>query len=193
MTRCRRGFCVAALALILIADLGQALAQAGGDATSGVEERQRRLGEFDPDRGDQGGAEEGDADLAFPEPPEQGALAPPTAEAYQAALQAYYAYRQAGYEQRLGVFAWQLLSTKIIFVVVLVLVLAGIYFAAIQFHAGLRRRGQADAAPPEETELSLSLSEVKVRSPVLGVIILTISLAFFYLYLVHVYPIRNVF
>ena len=46
---------------------------------------------------------------------------------------------------------------------------------------------------PEETELSLSLREVKVRSPVLGVIILTISLAFFYLYLVHVYPIRNVF
>ena len=193
MTRCRRGFCVAALALILIADLGQALAQAGGDATSGVEERQRRLGEFDPDRGDQGGVEEGGADLAFPEPPEQGALAPPTAEAYQAALQAYYAYRQAGYEQRLGVFAWQLLSTKIIFVVVLVLVLAGIYFAAIQFHSGLRRRDKTEPAGPAETEISLSLSEVKVRSPVLGVIILTISLAFFYLYLVHVYPIRNVF
>ncbi|MGH6921170.1 MAG: hypothetical protein ACREJ0_26130, partial [Geminicoccaceae bacterium] len=103
---------------------------------------------------------------------------------------AYYAYRKAGYEHRLGVFAWQSLSTKIIFVVVLLLVLAGIYFAAIQFHAGLRRR---DGADPAETELSLSLSEVKVRSPVLGVIILTISLAFFYLYLVHIYPIRNVF
>jgi hypothetical protein len=81
----------------------------------------------------------------------------------------------------------------VIFVVVLLLVLAGIYFAAIQFHAGLRRRDAADPAHPEETELSLSLKEVKVRSPVLGVIILTISLAFFYLYLVHVYPIRNVF
>jgi hypothetical protein len=185
VTRCRRGLCVAALALIVVADLGQALAQAGDDATSGVEERQRRLGEFDPNQSD--------ADLAFPEPPEQGALSQPTAEAYQAALQAYYAYRQAGYEQRLGVFAWQLLSTKIIFVVVLVLVLAGIYFAAIQFHSGLRRRDKTEPAGPAETEISLSLSEVKVRSPVLGVIILTISLAFFYLYLVHVYPIRNVF
>jgi len=71
--------------------------------------------------------------------------------------------------------------------------LHGIYFAAIQFHTGLRRRHAADPAPPEEAELSLSLGEVKIRSPVLGVIILTISPAFFYLYLVHVYPIRNVF
>jgi len=37
--------------------------------------------------------------------------------------------------------------------------------------------------------LALGPSEVRV----LGVIILTISPAFFYLYLVHVYPIRNVF
>jgi hypothetical protein len=63
----------------------------------------------------------------------------------------------------------------------------------MQFHAGLRRRGPAAPGEAEETEFSLSLSDVKVRSPVLGVIILTISLAFFYLYLVHVYPIRNVF
>ena len=185
MSGWRCGLGLAALALILMTDLGQALGQAGGDAASGVEERQRRLGEFDPNQSG--------ADLAFPEPPEQVALAQPTAEAYQAALQAYYAYRQAGYEQRLGVFAWQLLSTKVIFVVVLLLVLAGIYFAAIQFHSGLRRRDKTEPPGPEETEISLSVSEVKVRSPVLGVIILTISLAFFYLYLVHVYPIRNVF
>jgi hypothetical protein len=120
-------------------------------------------------------------------------LSAATAEAYQASLQAYYTYRRVGYEQRLGVFAWQLLSTKVIFFVVLLLVLAGIVFAAIQFHSGLRRRGEGEVPSPQETELSLSLREVKVRSPVLGVIILTISLAFFYLYLVHVYPIRNVF
>jgi hypothetical protein len=183
----RRGAVLAALALVLVADPGQARAQAG-DAAPGVEERQRRLEEFDPARG----AEEGGADLAFPEPPDQRASAQPTTQAYQEALQAYYAYRRVGYEQRLGVFEWQLLSTKVIFVVVLLLVLAGIYFAAIQFHSGLRRRDGAEPGQ-DETEVSLSLSEVKVRSPVLGVIILTISLAFFYLYLVHVYPIRNVF
>lgn len=179
---------VATLALVLIAGIGLAFAQEGGEAPSEVDERRQRLEGFDPG----GVADQGGADLAFPDAPDPAASAQ-TTEAYQATLQAYYAYRKAGYEHRLGVFAWQSLSTKIIFFVVLLLVLAGIYFAAIQFHAGLRRRDGTDPAKPEETELSLSLREVKVRSPVLGVIILTISLAFFYLYLVHVYPIRNVF
>jgi hypothetical protein len=179
----------AVLALCLIAGLGLAIAQEGGEAPSDVDERRQRLEGFDPDSA---AADQAGADLAFPDAPDPAA-SPETTQAYQATLQAYYAYRKAGYEHRLGVFAWQSLSTKVIFVVVLLLVLAGIYFAAIQFHAGLRRRDAADPAQPEETELSLSLSEVKVRSPVLGVIILTISLAFFYLYLVHVYPIRNVF
>jgi len=173
----RRGLAGAAFALVLIAGLGGAIAQEGG----------RSLDDFEP------GAASGPAepDLALPDPPDSAA-SPETKQAYQVSLQAYYAYRQAGYQHRLGVFAWQSLSTKLIFVVVLLLVLAGIYFAAIQFHAGLRR-GHGDPGKPEDTELSVSLSEFKVRSPVLGVIILTISLAFFYLYLVHVYPIQNVF
>jgi hypothetical protein len=184
----RRRLGATGLVLVLIASFGIAIAQEGGEAPSGTDERRQRLEDFDPDAAiDQAGD-----NLAFPDAPDPMAVSAETTEAYQATLQAYYAYRKAGYEQRLDVFAWQSLSTKIIFVVVLLLVLAGMYFAAIQFHAGLRRRGQ-DPASPEETELSLSLSEVKVRSPVLGVIILTISLAFFYLYLVHVYPIRNVF
>jgi hypothetical protein len=178
----------AALALCLVAGLGLAIAQEGSEAPSSADERRQRLEGFDPDSA----ADQAGADLAFPDAPDPAA-SPETNQAYQATLQAYYAYRKAGYEHRLGVFAWQSLSTKVIFVVVLLLVLAGIYFAAIQFHAGLRRRDAAGPAQPEETELSLSLSEVKVRSPVLGVIILTISLAFFYLYLVHIYPIRNVF
>ena len=176
-----------ALGLALIASLGVAIAQEGSQAPSDIDERRQRLEGFDPDSA----ADQGGADLAFPDAPDRTGSAQTTA-AYQATLQAYYAYRKAGYEHRLGVFAWQSLSTKVIFVVVLLLVLAGIYFAAIQFHAGLRRR-ETDPTYPDETELSLSLSEVKVRSPVLGVIILTISLAFFYLYLVHVYPIRNAF
>jgi hypothetical protein len=183
----RRGGALA-VALALIASIGIAIAQEGSEAPSSVDERQRRLEAFDPDSAaaDQAGPDPSLGDLALPDAPDPASASAQTTEAYQATLQAYYAYRKAGYEHRLGVFDWQSLSTKVIFVVVLLLVLAGIYFAAIQFHAG-------DPAHPEETELSLSLSEVKVRSPVLGVIILTISLAFFYLYLVHVYPIRNVF
>jgi hypothetical protein len=40
--------------------------------------------------------------------------------------------------------------------------------------------------------LDLSTAGLKVSSPVLGVIILVISLAFFYLYLVYVYPISEI-
>jgi hypothetical protein len=48
------------------------------------------------------------------------------------------------------------------------------------------------AASDVATEIDLSTSSVKVSSPVLGVIILVISLAFFCLYLVYVYPISEV-
>ncbi len=58
------------------------------------------------------------------------------------------------------------------------LVSCGIVFAAIQ---------------PTTTELEISSNGVKVNSPVPGVIILVISLAFFYLYLVYLCPIENVF
>jgi hypothetical protein len=184
-----RAIVAVGLALLLIASVGPGVAQQATQDPSSAERLRQRLDDFDPDAA----AAPRETDLAFPDAPDPASTSPETTEAYQATLQAYYAYRKAGYEHRLGVFAWQSLSTKIIFVIVLLLVLAGIYFAAIQFHSGLRRRGDEAGAPTEETELSLSLREVKVRSPVLGVIILTISLAFFYLYLVHVYPIRNVF
>jgi len=82
---------------------------------------------------------------------------------------------------RENVLRWQHLSTKIILFVVLVLVGMGLYFAWVQFHSGSRDESV--------NELNISMDGIKVSSPVLGVIILTLSLAFFYLYLVHVYPI----
>ena len=112
-----------------------------------------------------------------------------TEAAYRKAWQAYYKYRVQGYEDRLQVFAWQSISTKVIFGVVVALVLAGVYFAAVQFHVGMRAGREAG----EAGEVEMSFKGVKVRSPVLGVIVLTISLGFFYLYLVYVYPIENVF
>lgn len=121
----------------------------------------------------------------------------PLRESCQAAWQSYFDYRAHGLEHRRDVFEWQLSSSKVIFVTVLLLVAAGIYFAAVQFHAGLGRlRGGAgdEAVPaPYATELSASKEGIKVSSPVLGVIILVLSLGFFYLYLVYVYPIEEVF
>ncbi len=138
-----------------------------------------------------------------PEAPAAFVQDPETLEKYQQSLRAYYDYRISGLEHRSRVFKWQLFSAKLIFAIVLILVGAGIYFAAVQFYAGLaqdkaRREslpaGETQQGPPTtQTEISASLEGIKISSPVLGVIILTLSLAFFYLYLVYVYPIEDTF
>jgi hypothetical protein len=125
-------------------------------------------------------------DQALPSGPDISALDPATRAKYAAALTAYYDYRISGYSHRQDVFAWQFFSSKIIFWVVLLIVFAGILFSAIQFF-------QVSAKQPEVTEMEASLQGIKVTSPVLGVVILTMSIAFFYLYLVFVYPINNAF
>jgi len=66
---------------------------------------------------------------------------------------------------------------------------SGIVFAAIQFHHGIKGSSSLDI----NTEIELSTKNVKINSPVLGVIILLISLGFFYFYLVHIYPVENIF
>lgn len=135
---------------------------------------------------------------------------------YQQALRAYYDYHRSGLEHRKSVFAWQLLSSKIIFVVVIVLVLSGVYFSGVQFHSSLRATraapvkqaadksnisdgttakdsSEARAVDYPTTHLEASLQGIKVTSPILGVIILALSFLFFYLYLKYVYPINEIF
>ncbi|MCD6224057.1 MAG: hypothetical protein J7K32_00795 [Deltaproteobacteria bacterium] len=121
-------------------------------------------------------------------------------EAMFVAFKSYYEYRTKGFEHRKRVFAWQLLSSKIIFFVVIFLVLAGVYFSWMQFHKKMDDEKAGD--PPSRasdvkrleyvTTFSVSAKEIKVSSPVLGVIILVISLLFFYLYLVYVFPIEEI-
>ena len=129
-----------------------------------------------------------------PEAPPAWLEDPATNQAFLRAMSGYYEYRTSGLEHRRRVFEWQLLSSKVTFVTVLLLVLAGIVFAAIQFRAGLARSGAPGRESGDKetaTQLELATTGIKVTSPVLGVIILLISLAFFYLYLVYVYPISE--
>lgn len=106
----------------------------------------------------------------------------------------YYGYMEFGYKHRRNVFAWQMFSSKVIFYIVIGLVLIGIYFAWLQFNFAMKNSKKAgDLGKQLETEISASGKEFKVSSPVLGVIILLISLMFFYLYLRYVYPINEVF
>lgn len=87
------------------------------------------------------------------------------------------------------VFEWQMVSTKVSFWVVIGLVGIGVFFAAIQFR---RAMGATGAGENMTTDIEISGNGLKVSSPVLGVVILAISLGFFYLYLRHVYPIEHV-
>jgi hypothetical protein len=103
---------------------------------------------------------------------------------------AYFDYLTRGADHRSRVFAWQLLSSRLIFAMVIAIVAAGLYFSWMQFNAGLRQEAGPEAT---STTFEASPTGLKVSSPVLGVIILTLSLVFFYLYLVHVYPIEEIF
>jgi hypothetical protein len=104
----------------------------------------------------------------------------------------YYKYMRHGYRHRANVFTWQLISSIIIFSMVICLVFIGIYFAWLQFKLALKEK-EKGKEEDLATEINVSPKEIKVSSPVLGVIILIISLLFFYLYLVYIYPIEELF
>lgn len=135
-----------------------------------------------------------DSIISVPTATQLQLLSDSTLAMYDNAMHAYYEYRVSGFAHRKDVFAWQLFSTKFTFWCVLFLVFSGICFSAIQFYKSMSREVMEGQPVPESiTEFEASASGVKITSPVLGVIILVISLAFFYLYLVYVYPISEIF
>jgi hypothetical protein len=110
----------------------------------------------------------------------------------------------------------QLIQTRIIFVLVLILVGAGLFFSWMQFQQSLNwnrhvknnvrpvgplvgdkpaehndetpSNQDKDYEPSPET-IKLGKDGVEIRSAYVGVIILALSMAFFFLYLKYVYPI----
>jgi len=139
------------------------------------------------------------------------------------ATQESYRYLISAYQHRRSSFDWNLAADKIIFAVVIVLVISGLVFAAIQFRIALagnsasppgtavtpKEGAPGETEPPNQwpdrqgqasvrqtggiaTDLEISAKGIKVSSSVLGVIVLLISMAFFYLYARYVYPIQEV-
>lgn len=131
-----------------------------------------------------------------------------TRAACNKAEQAKFAYRVAAYQNATSTFAWSLTANIIIFAVVIVLVLSGLVFAAIQFRIAFHHGMQvtqtttttigAVAAGSETplagmaTNMEIDSHGIKVSSSILGVIVLLISMAFFYLYAIYIYPIQVV-
>ena len=89
-------------------------------------------------------------------------------------------------KNRKNIITRQQTTGSIIFMLVVTLVLSGLIFSAIQFYIALKYAKRKGAIP--DTSLKASLSGVEVSSSILGVIILTLSIVFFYLYLAKVYP-----
>lgn len=108
-------------------------------------------------------------------------IQPALAPAVQAAVNEYYV---KSLKHRAAVFAWQAFASKLIFWMVAVLVFAGLVFSAFQFYHGLRAK-----SPDITQEIEVSLQSVKIKSQFLGVVTLALSLVFFYLYVVNIYPI----
>lgn len=70
---------------------------------------------------------------------------------------------------------------------VMLMVSLGLLFSGIQFGIALRSAKHRTLSQP--TTLKASAEGFEITTSVLGIVILAISLAFFYLYLVHVFPI----
>lgn len=126
----------------------------------------------------------------LPSVPCEGVKDAKVAERCTAALFSYYDYYTFGLKHRQKVIWWQHFSSRIIFGIVLSLVVIGVYFAWRQFSAALTHGGNMAELPTSTVEIGSK--GVKVSSPILGIIILALSLGFFYLYLVFVYPIVEI-
>ena len=109
--------------------------------------------------------------------------------------QAISEYNLFGLEHRKRSLQWNYTSSIIIFWSVIMLVFSGIFFAGVQFYVAMKlaKRDGPDKPDGLATQFEASTQGIKVNSPVLGVIILVISILFFFLYLKYVYPVMEIF
>lgn len=159
------------------------------------------------------GASEWLAARATNPPPSQAnaPMDPETRRQYLAYERAQYHFAVVALQQRADAFAWEEVASQIILFMVLLLVFAALWFAWLQFRVVLMsplaaqrettvQSASTRTSPAEIKSRTFPVTVInasmkgglKVSSPVLGVIILIISLLFFYLYLRYVYPITVV-
>lgn len=112
-------------------------------------------------------------------------------------------------------FEWHLVSTRVIFVLVMAIVLFGLWLTWLQFtrdqrlearrfkqvvkrtaakrddEAGAESKAAGQDGPPVATTLKIGTTGVEITSQVIGMLILAFSLGFFYLYIKEVYPMQS--
>lgn len=98
---------------------------------------------------------------------------------------------QADFERRS--WEWHLLSTKIIFVVVLLVVFFGLWVAWLQFRTDIASSliKKRETSDDSGYDINASLQSVSVKSKTIGAVVLVFSGVFFFLYLSIVYPMSS--
>jgi hypothetical protein len=108
----------------------------------------------------------------------------------------------------MAIYNWQLNSGKILFFVVVLIVLIGLYLSYLQFkastaHLEYQRKAKASIKTTDKiaeseaatsnpiTKFEISKDGIKIDSAVIGLVILVISIAFFFMYLRYVFPIQT--
>jgi hypothetical protein len=106
-------------------------------------------------------------------------------------LKAEYQYDISNYAHRRSVFDWQLFSSKVIFWMVNMVVIVGILFAAVQFYVSMKPNSLNGNADRAQMEFEASTTGFKIKSSILGVIILAMSITFYYLFLAYAYDVKE--
>lgn len=108
-----------------------------------------------------------------------------------------FAYTAQMRDHNVKLYRWQAEASDDMRILVWVVVLAGIAMAIYQLAVIMqielwraRRRKPVEAPILGEQSLELGLGKVQITSSVTGVIVLALSIAFLYLYLTEVYPIK---
>lgn len=117
-------------------------------------------------------------------------------------------YHKYMFTQRMAIYNWQLNSGKILFFVVVLIVLIGLFLSYLQFKASTAHQehqrkikatvtttapaAESDTdAPMPTNKLEISKDGIKIDSAVIGLVILVISIAFFFMYLRYVFPVQT--
>lgn len=115
-------------------------------------------------------------------------------------------YNEFVLKHSMEAYKWQLLSAKLIFFVSILIVICGLYLSYLQFKSsqkrfekvGNRARKKEDGSSSDEekkevntiTSLHLGKEGIKVDSAVIGLVILVVSIVYFFLYLRFAFQIR---
>ncbi len=106
------------------------------------------------------------------------------------------------FNQNRKVFQWQYISSILIFFLVVIIVLIGLYLSYLQFKMATKMMmlpppadkpdNSAGYVDMMKADMELGKEGIKINTAVIGLIILALSLAFLFLYLKYVYPISIV-